>query len=682
LVFLTNEGQIYFGEGRHLMKKLLTIVVLLGMLLSLQAAFVSAQEPADTPEVTTYVVQEGDTAESIAETFGISVEELLAANSLDNANKIKQMVGEELVIPPTAQPTDEVTEEPVTEEPTQEATEQPTEEATEQPTEEATEQPTEEATPEPTEEPTEEATPEPTEEATPEPTEEPTEEATPEPTEEATPEPTEEATKESPAGRDESSEGVSTSDDAETAAAVPGTFTTEIVAIANLLETGVAEAPAMTLYNIDNAGEPAVTIDTVYPGGVRFVRAGSFPTGRFAGVIESSFPAAAVALTVNNSAKTADAYTGFNTPAKTLYGTLIFNKHANFESTLYCQNAGAGTATIQAALYKTGQSSPRITLNASVPKNETKVWDIADNAAVQAAWPGGKDQYGYVVFSSANDIACVVDNQRMASPYVQSQFNAVPTSYAGTDLRVPLVFHGHGSSSDNQKGLKWNTGISLVNIGSGTANVTVTYTSGSYNHTCTKSIPASRSDVWYAPEVGTGPDGWNCPKGPMTWSYPGGPTFGSIKVTSNVDILVIGNSNRYDSSQSLGAGYSSLGAAPSGLTNRAVCPLAFNKNPSSNWISGIQAANVGSVTTNIRFKMVRADSNPAASGKSVTITKSSIAPGKSATAYFPEEGSALTNFEGAVFVEATNSAAVIAVSSSNTNYNTLGSAALYDCINY
>lgn len=188
--------------------------------------------------------------------------------------------------------------------------------------------------------------------------------------------------------------------------------------------------------------------------------------------------------------------------------------------------------------------------------------------------------------------------------------------------------------------------------------------------------------MWYAPEVGTGPDGWSCPKGPMTWSYPGGPTFGSIRVTSNVDILVIGNSNRYDSGENLGAGYSSLGATPSGLTNRAVCPLAFNKNPSSSWISGIQAANVGSVTTNIRFKMVRANSNPAATGKSATITKSSIAPGKSATAYFPEEGSALTSFEGAVFVEATNPAAVIAVSSSNTNYNSLGSAALYDCINY
>jgi hypothetical protein len=46
------------------MKKLLTFLVLVGLLLSLQVSFVSAQEPADTPEPTTYVVEERDTAET------------------------------------------------------------------------------------------------------------------------------------------------------------------------------------------------------------------------------------------------------------------------------------------------------------------------------------------------------------------------------------------------------------------------------------------------------------------------------------------------------------------------------------------------------------------------------------------------------------------------------------------
>jgi hypothetical protein len=42
----------------------------------------------------------------------------------------------------------------------------------------------------------------------------------------------------------------------------------------------------------------------------------------------------------------------------------------------------------------------------------------------------------------------------------------------------------------------------------------------------------------------------------------------------------------------------------------------------------------------------------------------------------------LSDFGGAVFCEATSPGAVIVASSSNTNYNALGSAALYDCINY
>jgi hypothetical protein len=466
--------------------------------------------------------------------------------------------------------------------------------------------------------------------------------------------------------------------------ALPGSFSSEIIAIANMLASGSPEAPVLTLYDIDSSSDTVVSsVPAVYPGGVGFVTSAQFSTGRYAGVIESSFPAGSAVLTVNSSAKTSDAYVGFDEPSQELYGTLIFNKHANFESTLICQNTGGSSASITAELYKTGEATPRVTLTENnVAAYNSVVWDIADNVTVQTSWPGGANQYGYALFSSSNEVACVVDNQRMASPYVQSQFNGVPSAYAGTDLRVPLVFNGHGSSSSNSRGVKWNTGISLVNISSTPTDVSVTYTSGAYTNTCSKQIPGNGSDVWYAPEVGTGPDGWNCPSGPLQWSYPGGPTFGSLQITSSVGILAIGNSNRYDSSEGLGAGYSSLGAAPAGLTSKAVCPLAFNKNPSNDWITGIQVANVGSVASDITCKMVRANTDPAAGGASVTITKSSVGPGSSATWYFPEEASALSDFGGAVFCEATSPGAVIVASSSNTNYNALGSAALYDCINY
>jgi outer membrane biosynthesis protein TonB len=654
------------------MKKLLTSLVLLGMLLSLQVSFVGAQEsdPPATPEPTTYVVQPGDTAESIAAMFGVSVEDLLAANGLSSPEEV--VVDMTLVIPPAAQPTEEPTE-VATEEPTEEPTEAATEEPTEEPTEAATEEPTEAATEEPTEVPTEAATEEPTAV----PTEAATEVPTAVPTEAATEEPT--AIPESEAA----------SNDVSALAALPGTSTTKVIAVANLETSGSPEAPVLTLYDL-TTGTPSTvsSIPAAYPGGVVFITDSLLPTGAYGGVLQSSFQAAAAALAVNSTAKAADAYPGFGSSAvaQTLYGPYIFNRHSTWESLLYCQNAESGTATINAALYKVGESTPKVTLSAQVDQNEVKMWDIADDATVQAAWPGGAGQFGYVVFSSpTNNIACVVDNQRMSSPYVQSQYNAVPDTYAGTDLRLPLVFNGHGTSSSNKRLLKWNSGVALINRNGGPANVSVTYRSGALTHVCTTQILAGGMANWYAPEMGTGTGsgiGWTCPSGAMPWSSPG-PTLGAITVASDVPVLSIANGNRYDAKAKLGAGFSGLAGTAGNATYRAVCPMAFNKNRNTDWITGINVANVGtSGTTNVTVKMVRANVDPAGAGNNTTITLSNVAAGTMQNAYFPDIAGALTNFEGAAFVEATDPSAKIVANSSSTSYNTLSAAADYDCINY
>ncbi len=583
---------------------------------------------------------------------------------------------------PTAEPTAEAAQEP-TVEPTDEPTAEPTVPPTDEATAEPTVPPTDEATAEPTTQPTDEATAEPTTQPTDEATAEPTDEATPEPTVEATVQPTVEATATVTATVTVTPTVEMASDDVDVAGALPGTFSSQILAIANVETSGSAQVAALSLDEIGGAGSSTVNSGNVYPGGVTFIRDSDLPSdGEFAGVVQTGFQAAAAVLTVNSSAKVADAYPGLGTAATAteLFGTLIFNKHANFESIFYCQNAGSSNATISAALYKTGESSPKVTLTSgSLAVGEGVKWDIADNGTVQAAWPGGNGELGFVKFTSSQNIACVVDNQRLASPYVQSVFQAVPASgFASTDLRVPLVFNGHGSSSTNVKARKWLTGISFVNTSGSNATVSVTYSSGSYSNTCTGTILAGGSGVWYAPEVGTSSSTFDtCSEGALTWP---GPTLGSATISSNVAVLAIANSNRYDTGASLGAGYSSLGAAPSAATTRAVCPLAFNKNAANDWITGIQVANVGGGSTDVTFKMVRAGQDPAASGASVTLSSSGVGAGSSATAYFPEIGSALTSFEGAIFVQ--SSGAPIVAASSSTNYSTLGAAALYDCINY
>jgi hypothetical protein len=148
------------NDRRDVMKKLVTIVILITLLLMTVSSALVVSAQTEEPTVTVEPTEE-PTAEPT----------------------------EELIVEPTEEPTAEPTEEPTvepTEEPTVEPTEEPTEEPTVEPTEEPTEEPTVEPTEEPTVEPTEEPTVEPTEEPTVEPTEEPTEEPTVEPTEEPT----------------------------------------------------------------------------------------------------------------------------------------------------------------------------------------------------------------------------------------------------------------------------------------------------------------------------------------------------------------------------------------------------------------------------------------------------------------------------------------------------------------
>ena len=486
---------------------------------------------------------------------------------------------------------------------------------------------------------------------------------------------------------------VNAAEDVDASGALPGSYTSDIIAVANLNSTGTAGSPSLDLLQIGGAGTDNVSPFSVFPGGVSFIPSSEISQGEYSGILSSDFPAAVAVLISNSTAKVADMYKGFNESAVSTesYGTLIFNKHGNFESTFYCQNAGTSAATISAALYKDGSAAVVTTLtSASLAAGAGVKWDIADDAAVQAAWPGAQGAYGYVKFTSANKIACVVDNERMKAPYVQALYNAVPTTgFASTDLRIPLVFNGHGSSSSNVRGLKFNTGISIVNVNGTAANVTVKYSTGTYSNNCTATVPANGSLAWQPDKAGVSGNAFTCTDGALKWpnAAPTIYSFGSVTLTSDQPVLALANSNKYDSGDTsatggLGAGYSSQGASPSAATTKAVCPLAYNKG-TADWATGIQAANVGTAATDITFKAVKAGVDPAGAGNSVTLTGSftGVAAGGSATAQlFQAASGAPANFEGAVFVSSSGSP--IAVSSSSTNYTTLGAAALYDCINY
>lgn len=481
----------------------------------------------------------------------------------------------------------------------------------------------------------------------------------------------------------------------------PGTYTTSKIFVANLATSGSPAPATITLYSTTGATQQ-ISFPNIYPGGVSMITDSGIPTGLFSAVLQSQAPVAAVALSQNSSNKSADDYLGFNTPSTTLFAPIIFNKHANFESILYCQNTSSTNATINAELYQAGVGNPKVVLNNTVNAQQAVKWDIADDSRVQGPWPGGNGQYGYAKFTSTVPIACTVDNQRMVSPYADTQYSAFTQNGADTTLYVPLVFYGHGSSSSNRKDYKLNTGIAMVNTNGSAATVTVVYSSqitvrsgnynvGPYTKTCTKTIPAYSSANWYTPDVGTGTGsgvGWSCNSDPQSglttlpWWYPGGPTYGSAKITSNIPIMGIANSNKYDPGVGLGAGFSGNASGRGIATAKAVCPMAFNKNVSSDWLTGIRVVNMGTTAQTVNWTMVRANVDPNIAGNKKVITRT-VQPQQGVSVYFPDiPTEALANFEGAVFVQANDPAAKLAASSSNSNYNTLGSASMYDCLNY
>jgi hypothetical protein len=497
---------------------------------------------------------------------------------------------------------------------------------------------------------------------------------------------------------EEAIEPVAAADDVDTAA-LPGSFTSQIIGVANLKTppSGAGEAVNLELNEIAG-GDTGTVTKNVFPGGVAFIKEAdltSITNGSFAGVLSSGFPAAAAVLTVNQTAFTADMYPGLSGEAlgTTLYGTLIFNNHAGLESRMYCQNASSGTLKVTARLFKTGSAAQKASKTSpNLAVGEGVAWSMADFPA----WVGGNGEFGYAIFeSNGGNIACVIDNQRIPTPSTQAQFQAVPTTTAGKDLRLPLVFNGHGSSYNPQRVAKYNTGISIVNINNAAASVTVLYNmANGATHTCSINIASNSSATWFAPEIGTGTGsgvGWTCPSGPIPFAT--GYTLGSVKITSNRDVLAIANSTKRDTSAPLplgvgwGVGYASLAAKPSEQTKKAVCPIAFN--PASlavandNWASGIQVANVGGGPTNVTFKMVKANANPTQAANIRTLSGgafNNVAAGKSVTAYLPAEANALKSFEGVIFV--TSSSQNIFAVHSATNYNTLSAAALYNCINY
>jgi outer membrane biosynthesis protein TonB len=351
------------------------------MLVGASTMVVMAQEPEQEPAELTYVVQDGDTAESIVgfifEEYGLSLtaEELLTANGLSSEEELVPDL--ELVIP---QPTDEGTSEPtdeVTVEPTDEVTVEPTDEVTVEPTDEVTVEPTDEVTAEPTDE----VTVEPTDEVT----AEPTDEATAEPSEEVPAARTEESTVELPAEPAIDSEAAPAQIGA--AAINPGVANTTVY----LMDTGGSGATVGLDYYAHNSATPTGHKDiTLNNYGSRQILASDSDLGlgdgfRGTAIVQSDVKLASAAVTEWANQSRAGAYRGFDVGSQVQYLPFLNYQPNVRDWALAVFNVGDSDTTITLSYYNR-DGVKDFTITDTVPRGQQKYYDSAAGGSKIPNW--------------------------------------------------------------------------------------------------------------------------------------------------------------------------------------------------------------------------------------------------------------------------------------------------------
>ena len=149
-------------------------------------------------------------------------------------------------------------------------------------------------------------------------------------------------------------------------------------------------------------------------------------------------------------------------------------------------------------------------------------------------------------------------------------------------LAVVLLFTFVGSVGADGP-FTWDTGFQVQNLGTATANITITYyrDDGSVAHTVSDTIPPGESKTYYQPsipELGT--------------------TFdGSVVITSDQPIAAIANQTSYSQEPNLAASYNGVEGTATATTMMA--PIIFKNYGGGNWTTRLAVQNAGSAITHV-----------------------------------------------------------------------------------
>lgn len=346
--------------------------------------------------------------------------------------------------------------------------------------------------------------------------------------------------------------------------------------------SGTTANITITYYNQDGTTAASPT-DTIAANSSKTYFPLSAVTSGFNGsvVVSSNQQLAAITNVLIQSGSTypgGASYSGFTSGATTVSLPLIMKNNYGISTWFNVQNVGNEETTVNVT-YAGNPSPPGGCPESQLVKaNAAKTFDNSTNSCLPSGFVGAA-----TLTASQNIVATVMQIQTGSN--ILLAYNGFISQ--STNPVMPLVSSNYYNSG---------TGIQIMNTGSSSTNVTLSYTpsSGFPGASCTetKSIPAGSSVTFGFPQLPAG-----CGTGGTGVTDPSNGGFvGSAKVTANsASMPLVAIVNQITRGTATSAAYNAVN--PANATSRVSLPLLMDRNYGI--FTGFSVANVGSLSTNI-----------------------------------------------------------------------------------
>lgn len=331
------------------------------------------------------------------------------------------------------------------------------------------------------------------------------------------------------------------------------------------LDTSNSATIQITFYN-QNGTVAATVDDTVAAGGSNTYFPLDAVSEGFNGsvVISSDRDIRAITNVLGNGLDYGASYGGFTAGAGTVRVPLLMKANSSYNTWFNVQNAGSAATTVS------------VTYSDSVTASCTNLAPGAACTLDQSTEAHAAGWVGSAIVTAGEPIVVTVMEVGPTTLFAYGGFTS-----GSTDVAMPLI---------NANNSGYVTGVQIMNLGSSSTNVTISYTPSSAGTACseTKTIAAGKSATFALQAFATTVSGENCANGVKF--------VGSASISANSanqDLVAI--VNQLNTGANKGAAYE--GFDPTGATNSVVMPLIMDRN--SNYFTGFSLLNVGSAQTTV-----------------------------------------------------------------------------------